>query len=569
MAIKNFSFPLFFFLISVVSHLPGVASPASGVDGFQRISNAVDVPNGGSWHMLHRSIGISAMHMQLLPGGKLIVSDRTGAGLSKISLPGGRCLKKDCTAHSVLFDVADSTFRPLTLLTDNLGSAGALLPNGSLLQTGGFDDGELAVRAFDPLSSPTAAGADWVEQHSNPLAAGRSYASDQILPDGRVLVLGGLRQLSYEFFPRQENSSAVHFDFLGGKSDRESMGEESLLYPFLHLLPDGTLFVFANNHVAILDVSLRRVIRRLPSVPDGFRRSYPSSGSSVLLRLSLPNPDPEILICGGAALGADEAAVNGTFLTSADTCGLIALQRDDPSWVIQEMPLPRVMGDMVLLPTGDVLIINGASAGTAGAEMARKPVLNPILYRPGLPTVSRFVVMNHSPIPRLYGSTAALDTYGRVLVGGSNPHDGYVFSDVTFPTDLSIEAFHPPYMDALFSALRPRIIGGGGGLVAVVMPRFDYDERVTLPFEVGMFRDPQAVEVVLVAPTFVTHSVGMNQRAVALQVERVESSSPPLNYDVEVRVPPSPAIAPPGYYMLFVVHAGVPSEAVWVRIGLH
>ncbi|KAG0481090.1 hypothetical protein HPP92_011948 [Vanilla planifolia] len=185
------------------------------------------------------------------------------------------------------------------------------------------------------------------------------------------------------------------------------------------------------------------------------------------------------------------------------------------------MPLPRVMGDMVLLPTGDVLIINGASAGTAGAEMARKPVLNPILYRPGLPTVSRFVVVNYSPIPRLYGSTAALDTYVRVLVGGSNPHDGYVFSDVSFPTDLSIEAFHPP--------------------------------------------DPQAVEVVLVAPTFVTHSVGMNQRAVALQVERVESSSPPLNYDVEVRVPPSPTIAPPGYYMLFVVHAGVPSEAVWGR----
>ncbi|KAG0483555.1 hypothetical protein HPP92_011639 [Vanilla planifolia] len=176
-----------------------------------------------------------------------------------------------------------------------------------------------------------------------------------------------------------------------------------------------------------------------------FARSYPSSGSSVLLRLSLPNPDPEILICGGAALGADEAAVNGTFLTSADTWPHLPC-RGRPSWVIQEMPLPRVMGDMVLLPTGDVLIINGASAGTAGAEMARKPVLNPILYRPG------------STVPRQHL------TYGRVLVGGSNPHDGYVFSDVTFPTDLSIEAFHPPYMDALFSALGPRIIGGGARL---------------------------------------------------------------------------------------------------------
>ncbi|KAG0483552.1 hypothetical protein HPP92_011636 [Vanilla planifolia] len=253
MAIKNFSFPLFFFLISVVSHLPGVAS----------------LPPAPPRQQTHR----------FRPHRRWTL---------KISLPGGRCLKKDCTAHSVLFDVADSTFRPLTLLTDNLGSAGALLPNGSSCRPAGSMTANWPSAPSTPLFAHSCRGRLGGATF-NPLAAGRSYASDQILPDGRVLVLGGLRQLSYEFFPRQENSSAVHFDFLGGKSDRESMGEESLLYPFLHLLPDGTLFVFANNHVAILDVSSVASSAASHRFPMAFARSYPSSGSSVLLRLSLPS----------------------------------------------------------------------------------------------------------------------------------------------------------------------------------------------------------------------------------------------------------------------------------------
>ncbi|TXG67373.1 hypothetical protein EZV62_008648 [Acer yangbiense] len=37
-------------------------------------------------------------------------------------------------------------------------------------------------------------------------------------------------------------------------------------------------------------------------------------------------------------------------------------------WQKVMMPSPRVMGDMLLLPTGDVLVINGAKRGTAGSN---------------------------------------------------------------------------------------------------------------------------------------------------------------------------------------------------------
>ncbi|GAA0155925.1 hypothetical protein LIER_13538 [Lithospermum erythrorhizon] len=66
--------------------------------------------------------------------------------------------------------------------------------------------------------------------------------------------------------------------------------------------------------------------------------------------------------------------------------------------------------------------------------------------------------MEASPRPRLYHSTALLLIDGRVLVGGSNPHIGYNFSGVEFPTDLSLETFQPPYLATQYDPLRPRII---------------------------------------------------------------------------------------------------------------
>jgi hypothetical protein len=74
---------------------------------------------------------------------------------------------------------------------------------------------------------------------------------------------------------------------------------------------------------------------------------------------------------------------------------------------MEVMPMPRVMSDMLLLPTGEVLIINGAMNGTAGWEDAVNPVFNPVLYRPNEPDpTQKFLVLNPSKIPRMYHSSA-------------------------------------------------------------------------------------------------------------------------------------------------------------------
>ena len=53
------------------------------------IANAAaadDAPSQGEWQLLHASIGVSAMHMQLLPGDFVLMFDRTDTGPSNSSL---------------------------------------------------------------------------------------------------------------------------------------------------------------------------------------------------------------------------------------------------------------------------------------------------------------------------------------------------------------------------------------------------------------------------------------------------------------------------------------------------
>jgi hypothetical protein len=79
------------------------------------------------------------------------------------------------------------------------------------------------------------------------------------------------------------------------------------------------------------------------------------------------------------------------------------------------------------------------------------------------------------------------------------------------------------------------------------------------PFGVAAGRASRAV---LVAPGATTHGADMNQRLIELQTIRTAAGG------LDVRSPAGPAIAPPGYYMLFVIDAdGTPSIARWVRVN--
>ncbi|ONK55111.1 uncharacterized protein A4U43_UnF7470 [Asparagus officinalis] len=493
---------------------------------------------------------------------RVVIFDRTDFGRSNLSLPKGNCrhdpndqaLKVDCTAHSIEYNVGTNTYRPLTILTDTWCSSGTVNTDGFLIQTGGYNDGDRAVRVLRPCDEEDGK-CDWDEINPS-LAVRRWYATNQILPDGRAIIIGGRRQFNYEFYPKSDGLSSGPFDLplLRQTLDRE----ENNIYPFVHLNVDGNLFIFANNRAILFDYTRNLVLRNYPVMPDGDPRNYPSSGSSVLLPLDPSGLEAEVMICGGAPKGSYHSAqVNKTYLEALKTCGRIKITDESPSWSMETMPMARVMGDMVLLPTGQVLIINGAGAGTAGWENGQNPVLSPVIYTPKANVGPRFQILQPSKTPRLYHSSAVLLRDGRILVGGSNPHVGYEFSGVEYPTELSLEAFLPDYMNSEYSKFRPKILSSPSEL--------SHGTKFTLQFALEIM-SRRGVWVTMIAPAFSTHSFSMNQRLLLLEISKVSTTEGTVEYEIEVTAPANGFVAPSGYYMVFVVNAGIPSEGIWVHI---
>ncbi|KAG9446365.1 hypothetical protein H6P81_012493 [Aristolochia fimbriata] len=538
--------------------------------------------NTGKWDLLLNNSGVVAMHMALTHLDTVVIYDQTQAGRSGYRLrPSCAAHSNDsssssCWAHSVEYDIASNTLRPLTLKTDTWCSSGAFLSHGTLLQTGGNLDGVRKIRHFRPCSDKRC---DWVEWEKTRLSEKRWYATTLILPEeeDRVVVVGGRDSFTYEFLPKfRPNEGAFYLPFL--RRTRLHQGEENNLYPFVHVSSDGNLFIFANRDSILFDYKRRgKVVRRFPRMPGGGSRNYPSTGSSVMLPLDYADEykKVEIMVCGGAAQGAYRAAQGaGVFLTGLTSCGRMVITDREPEWEMEEMPAPRLMNDMLLLPTGNVLLVNGATRGAAGWELARNASLHPFLYKPDGAKGERFRVLRSTEVKRVYHSSAILLPDGRILVAGSNPHRNYVFDGGDrrvkefFPTELRLETFTPHYMLPFFDAKRP------ANLTVLGSAAVRHGEEFRVRF--GLARRPaKVVEVYLYAPPFVTHSFSMNQRMVKLKWRGMvregsdgeeEGGGVGVVVVVSVTAPPSPSVAPAGYYLLFLVNGGIPSKGFWVRL---
>lgn len=152
-----------------------------------------------------------------------------------------------------------------------------------------------------------------------------------------------------------------------------SNGQADNWYPYVHLLPDGNLYIFANTKSIVYNYKANAVVRTFPVLPGG-PRNYPSGGSSVMLPLSFVDAfkSVEVLVCGGAAPNAFTIAESRkTFLPCQQTCGRMRVTDVAPKWLVETMPVKRCMGDMLLLPDQNVLIINGAQAGEFHSSLGK------------------------------------------------------------------------------------------------------------------------------------------------------------------------------------------------------
>jgi hypothetical protein len=161
-------------------------------------------------------------------------------------------------------------------------------------------------------------------------------------------------------------------------------------------------------------------------------------------------------------------------------------------------------------------------------------VMEPELFDPATETWRPLASM---AVDRLYHSNALLLPDGRVATFGSNPATGMA--------ELRIEIYDPPY---LFKGSRPRIEAAPkeatrGGEIEIATP------------------DALTIEaVVLIRPGVTTHCVNADQRYVGLEIIARQADR------LRSRLPTQPGVAPSGYYLLFIVRAGVPSEATFVQV---
>ncbi|KAI3754242.1 hypothetical protein L1987_54021 [Smallanthus sonchifolius] len=366
--------------------------------------NNIETQFRGSWAIDNHNVGVAAMQFQLMPNNKAVWFDTTSLGPSARELgPPGNCpkspemnFKPDCFAHAIAYDVETGHSRTIYLDGEPWCSSGHLWPNGDLVATGGTRGGVRSVRVL----SMTNPNANFVEK-KNILADKRWYSSNQVLEDGSAVVVGGRNSFSYEIVPpnKQEfHPRRFSLPFLQEttvpKRPGPGMYIENNLYPFLFLIPDGNVFLFANDRGIIFHPHTGTVVRQFPKIPGG-ARNYPASGMAALLPLTITPGDihAEVVVCGGNSQDAypsvdSKHTKNRVFTPALRDCHRIAVTNHASTWVKeQDMPSGRCMGDLVHLANGDLLMINGARKGVAGWENAMDPNLTPVtLFYPPFTT---------------------------------------------------------------------------------------------------------------------------------------------------------------------------------------
>lgn len=382
------------------------------------------------------------------------------------------------------------------------------------------------------------------------------------MPDGKIFVASGsLNGLNPTV--KENNNPTYEILDTNGVSSGNSIPMEILnqnqpyyMYPFLHLLHDGNVFVFVSKSAEIFNVGTGATIKTLPDLPGDFR-TYPNTGASVLLPLSSSNNwAPDIIICGG---GAYQDITSPT----DPSCGRMKPLDANPTWEMDSMPEGRGMVEGTLLPDGSVIFLNGCNRGAQGFGIATNPTLDALLYQPNAPLGQRWSLGPTSSIARLYHSVALLLLDGTIMIAGSNPVQMPMLAPIPnqipskdFVTEFRVENYIPPYLQGHRANRRP---------ANVVLATASLTVGSTFGLTFTAPQGNMAVQVVLYHGGFVTHSLHMNHRMLNLDSTGFASGS--TAQTLMVSMPPNGNVAPPGPYVVYVMIDGVPSIGQFVSVS--
>lgn len=419
----------------------------------------------------------------------------------------------------------------------------------------------------------------------NPTTAQWSYADDMelrrwyptatVLPDGSLLATDGRETgtggASYDAADIPEKMFAPTSNWVSlGTAQNPNM----TLYPFVHVIPGPGI----------------RVLHAGPELPgggmqvlEGLQTSSPywvASASDQMPGGTVAMYDKgKLLKTGGtnpheAPEGAP--AVKATEIISIDP---VTGQVSTPL-LSEDMADQRIEHNLVTLPDGKVLVVGGGRKAGDGFMKLEDAVYETEIWHPSTSDWCRVAPMTHrqppnGPIPRMYHSTALLLPDGRVLTAGGEvdsrqgnppcPQDPGLGG--TFSQCRSADFFEPPYLFRASDHTPISQIPSGRPQVSILPQFLAYGEPLSLTASVGSGISGATTisKVSLVRPSAVTHANDMDQRFIPLSPFLYDGPTQALS--IAATNLPNPSLAPPGYYMLFVLNnLGHPSVGQFVNL---
>lgn len=233
---------------------------------------------------------------------------------------------------------------------------------------------------------------------------------------------------------------------------------------------------------------------------------------------------PAVMYDSGKIL---EAGGSDPPTATAETVDLTAAT---PAWALTgSMHFARRQNNAVVLPDGKVFIVGGSSG--SGFDDSTNPVLPTEMWDPA---TGQFTVMPSIAVYRGYHSTAILLPDGRVLSAGGNVGG------------TNAQIYSPPY---LFNGARPTI--------ASAPTSVGYGQNVF----VGTPDAASISNIAWIRAPSTTHTFDQSSRYMHLNFTQTTGG-------LTVTMPANGNLAPPGYYMLFILNgSGVPSVAAIINLS--
>lgn len=358
------------------------------------------------------------------------------------------------------------------------------------------------------------------------MVRGRWYPTATQFTDNSILITSGTDETGTNKLSDVVEQFVPSADLDGvGRLSVVSSHMPSGLYPQQFLMPDGK--VMQSGPGADSSAQLNPVNWNWSNLPRLSSDHY-QYGNGIILTDSSVSPAQQSIMMAGGTQSAVSVA-NNEWL---DGMNPLRGWSRFPQW-----QQPRHNANTVILPDGTLLTVGG----NRGNDLYNDSLLEAEMY-PLQPTdtTGSWQTMAAPSIQSSYHSSALLLPDATVLLSEDD-----MDHSAGAAARHKVQVYFPPY---LFKDTQPVIYYAPKNVI--------WGQT----FEVVTDRDPSAV--FLISPSAVTHGNDMHQRAIKLPIQ------PRAGGGVYAAVPPSSALVPPGYYMLFVLDAnGIPSVASFVKVG--